>query len=291
MSANIYNDSNPPATSNILDSLVVKNLIAENAAIDNLNVDQSAVFENMKINTITDNAILVGKTSGIEGLSPGVNHDVLVSDGTQPVWTNSLNINTLTVNDITVPGTFNGDLIVFNSSQTIQRLGIGPSGTFLISDGTNPTWNALPNPITLGTVIVNENLFLTSFPDRTLITNGIGQVVSERQKFRSGGATLTTTPTQIYGVVEWNFTQNAWYAVKIQINNNAGGAFSGQIIINGFLVGHCRTQTLDTWYCEFTYNHTGSTGIYGIELANFISESVSTYTYSIKVERSVTPTF
>lgn len=296
--ANIFNDSSEPireaggTINGNFTNLIVQNLIAENAAIDNLNVDVSLITTGLKITGITDHSILTAGVGGVvNGLLPGSNNDVLVSNGLDALWVNSLILQNLQTNTLTIPTTLNGDIIIFNSSSQAQRLGVGSSGQFLISDGTNPTWNNLPNPLILGGLQLNGNAQLTSFVNNTLITDNTGFIVSEQPQYTSGSGTLTTTPSQIYGTVDWQFTQNAWYSLKFQINKTGGNPFTGTCLVNSIVIGFVEFTTTnnDTWYCEFTYNHTPATGIYAISLNNFVSTSTSSYSFSVRVERMPIP--
>lgn len=297
--ANIFNDSAEPireaggTTSGNFTNLTVQNLIAENAAIDNLNVDNSLITTGIQITGLSTHSILTtNNDTTVNSLIHGNNNDVLTCNGLDPVWTNSLILQNLQTNTLKIPTTLNGDILVFNGSSEAQRLGVGTSGQFLISDGTNPTWNDLPNPLILGGLQLNGNAQLTSFPNRTLITDNTGFIVSEQPQYTSGSGSLTTTPTQIYGVVSWQFTQNAWYSLKFQINTSTNTAFHGNVFVNSILIGYVNNigGFPNTWYCEFTYNHTASTGTYPISLDNFVTSSgTANYTFSIKVERTPTP--
>lgn len=293
--ANIYNDSSEPireaggSTNGNFTNLTVQNLVAENAAIDNLNIDNSLITAGLQITSIPNGDILVAGMSGnINGLAPGANHDVLTSTGTQPQWVNSLILQNLQTNTLSIPTTLNGDILVFNGSSQGQRLGVGSSGQFLISDGVNPTWNNLPNPLIVGGLQVNGNI-QTLFTNSTLITDNSGFVVSEQPQFTSGSSGLTTTPTQIYGAATWQMTSGAWYSIKVQINTTTSTAFHGNIMINSSTIGYYNNigGFFNTFYCEFTYNHTAATGLQGIALSQFVTSSgTANVTFSIKVERT-----
>ena len=294
---NIYNDSSiyiQQAGGQIngnFTNLTTQNLIAKNAAIDNIQVDQTAIFASAEVSDLANHSIVVaGPNGSLNGLAIGNNKEVLVSNSIDAVWTNSLDINTLTCNDITINGTQNGDLLVVNGG-ALDRLPIGSSGTFLQSTGTLPSWSPIPNPFIVGGLQVNNNLEISNFPNRTIITDNTGFVVSERMMYSSGIATINTTPSQIYGSATWNFTQNAWYSVKVQINCSTNSQFYGDVKILTFVVGNVYSlMNPNTWFCDFTYNHTTITGTYGIALENFTTTSGSAnLSYSIRVERMPTP--
>lgn len=296
--ANIYNDSSEvlrQISGNIngnFSNLTVDNLIANNAAIDNLNVDNTAVLSSLEISNLNNHNLLVAGINGaINGLAIGNNNEVLISDGLDAVWSNSLTVNTLTTNSLTIPSTVEGDILVFNNSSEAQRLVVGASGQFLISDGVNPTWNNLPDPLILGGLQVNSNFELTSFTNKTLITNNSGFIVSENIMYNNGSATINTTPSQIYSNLTWTFTNGAWYNIKVQINNGLQSII-GLVKIDTTIIGYVNCLASNTWYCEFTYNHTGPTGLNAMVLTDFNTPAGSSnITYSIKVERAPIPTF
>lgn len=296
--ANIYNDSSEilrQATNSsnaTYTNLVVQNLIAQNAAIDNLNVDQTAIVSSLEITNINNHNLLVAGVNGaVNGLNIGNNNDILISNGTDALWSNSLVLQDLQTNTLKIPTTTTGDLLVFDNNSQAQKLSVGSSGQFFISDGVNPTWNDLPDPLIVGGLQINNNLEITNFPNRTIITDNTGFVVSERMMYSSGIATINTTPSQIYGSATWNFTQNAWYSVKVQVNCSTNSQFYGDVKILTFVVGNVYSlMNPNTWFCDFTYNHTTTTGTYGIALENFTTTSGSAnLSYSIRVERMPTP--
>lgn len=295
---NIYNDSSEPireaggTMNGNFTNLTVQNFIAQNAAIDNLNVDQTAVLSSVEITNVANHSILTAGVNGsVNGLLPGANKEILVSNGLDALWTNSLTLQDLQTNTLKIPGTVTGDILVFDSQQQAQRLAVGASGKFMISDGTNPTWNDLPNPMILGGLQLNGNFEMTTMPNRTFVTDNTGFVVSEQPMFTSGSAVINSTPSQIYGVLAWQMTNNAWYSIKIQINNGGVGYSGGYARINLAQIGYINNPVgPNTWYCEFTYNHTGSTGLQAIALEGFATASgTTTLNYSIRVERMPTP--
>jgi hypothetical protein len=297
--ANIFNDSSEPIReasgqmNGNFTNLTVDNLIVNNEAVDNLNVGMTLVTPGIQISGISNHSILVAGTSGnINGLLPGSANTILKSNGTDALWTNSLILQDLQTNTLKIPTTTTGDLLIFNSSSQAQRLAVGSSGQFLISDGTNPTWNSLPNPLIVGGLQINGNTQLTLFPNRTLITDNTGFIVSEQQQYAANSSSFSTTPTQIYGVASWQMTNNAWYSIKVQINTTTNFAFTGLIQINAVTIGYINNigGGNNTWYCEFTYNHTGSTGAQGIALSNFVTSSgTANVSFSIRVSRMETP--
>ena len=295
--SNIYNDSSEPIreaggpTNGNFANITVQNLIAQNAAIDNLNVDGTTVVTGIDITSINNHAVLTAGVNGsVNGLMPGANNEIMVSNGLDALWTNSLTLQDLQTNTLKIPTTVNGDLLVFNNLSQAQRLGVGTSGQFLISDGTNPTWNALPNPLIVGGLQVNNNFQLSAFPNRTLITDGTGFIVSEQAQYMSGSATINQTPAQIYGVVSWIFTLNAWYSLKVQVNGGIGSSFGGKIMVDVNTIGNINSLGSNTFYCEFTYNHLMPTGVYAMVLTDFLTGVGNMdITYSIRVERIPIP--
>lgn len=240
---NIFNDSsefvreasgnlNPNAT---FTQVVTEYLVAENAAIDNLNVDQSAVFTGgietnaLKIDGLNNGDILISDaSSNIDGLNIGPNKNVLVSNGTQPAWTNAIDVNQVTSNSIKINGTSQGDLLTIDNTSNIARLPISISGYFLISDGTNPQWEPIPDPFIMGSAQINNNLQLVSFPNQNLFTNSSGFVVAERSQLHQLGAkSFNSTSTQIYGTQSWAMTNNAWYKLSINLFTSNTVPFHG----------------------------------------------------------------
>lgn len=288
--ANLYNDSSifiqqSGSSTGNFQNLTVKNLIAENAAIDNLNVDATAVFNSVDTNNLTMNfplgALLFSNSGPIDGLQIGNQNDVLISNGI-PEWTNSLTLQDLTTNTLKIPTTQNGDLIVFDNANNAQRLAVGSSGQFLISDGVNPTWNDIPNPFIVGNLIVQQTLTL-SYINKTIITDGTGVVCSENIRYTSGSAIINGTPSTFYANVSWAFTQFAWYSIKVQLES--ANSYIGEIKVMATTIG--TVNTIKTFFCDFTYNHSSPTGVYGIGLENFVGSA--SITYSIRVERIPQP--
>lgn len=299
--ANIFNDSSQAiresggSTNGNFTNLTVQNLIAQNAAIDNLNVDVSAIVASLEVTNLANHSIVtVGSGGALNGLAVGSNNDVLISNGLDALWSNSLQLQNLQTNTLKIPTTLNGDLIVFNSSSQAQRLGVGTSGQFLISDGTNPTWNNLPNPLILGGLQVNGNVQLTTFPNSTIITDPTGFIVSEQPQYAtSGTVTFNTTPTQLYGNATWTMSNNSWYKIKVAMTTLATLAFYGDIQIAAgiqqyFYYPGSQTQTIIN---EIIYQYTGaSSATVGIAInAQSVSGTASITALSIYVERIPVP--
>src|SRR5574343_279727 len=132
--ANIFNSSSTGGGNNFT-NLTVQNLVAENAAIDNINVDGSAVFDTIQPHSIAihnlnpGDVLYIASPHDVNGLTIGPANNVMTSTGSIPAWTNSLTINSVTSNQLQIPGTSNGDLLVMNGSGVAQRLAVGAAGT------------------------------------------------------------------------------------------------------------------------------------------------------------------
>lgn len=302
--ANIYNDSSAfisqtGSSSGNFTNLVAENAIIENAAIDNLNVDQTAVFnsvdtQNLIIPTLNQNdLLLMGAAGVIDGLTAGTNKDVLCVTAGIPTWQNSLELQNLKTNTLNIPTTQQGDLIVMDSSSNATRFAIGSSGQFLISDGINPTWNALPNPLILGSLQANGTIQFPNYANSNLFTDSTGFFISERPKFTQGGTQgFTTTPNQFYGSATWYMTNNAWYKIKVFMTSANSNGFFGSVKVNGNDISYFsfngpqpRSVCVDQIYL-----HTGSTGIQGIALTAQTSSGISSISYyQIYLERICEP--
>jgi hypothetical protein len=282
---NIYNQSgnNSGSTNNI----VSQNITAQNAYLDNVYIDQSLNLTGLSKGDI----LFIGNETGlVDGLEKGNNNDVLCSNGLIPEYRNSLVLQDLQINTLKINDTLEGDIIVIDDQSQIDRLPIGLSGTFLQSDGTNPSWSALPNPLILGSAVINNDLTLPAHPNSAIFTNNSGLVYSQQPRFKSGtGIINSTTPTVLYAAIEWLFYQNLWYKVDVQINTDNTNEYAGNILVRNINVGRIQ-QKKATFYCSFTYNHDQPTGDYGIELANFLSIGLDmTISWSIRVEVMATP--
>lgn len=292
---NIFNDSSAYVTSNEnFSNLTAQNAIIENAAIDNLNVDQSAVFNNLAINGFNNGDILISQNSGIiDGLTISANNDVLCSNGVNPEWRNDLTINDLTCNTLSIPTTAQGDLLIMNSAQQATRLIIGPSGTFLISNGTDPQWEPLPNPLIVGSEQVNGILELTQYSNCNIFTDNTGFLINERAKFTQGGTQgFTTIPTQFYGSATWYMTNNAWYKLKVLLVSSNSNSFFGNVKINATPIAyfHYIGPQTNTISIDQIYQHNGSTGLQGIALEAQTSSGISSISYyQIYLERISEP--
>ena len=302
--ANIFNDSsafiNQTNNSNgTFTNLTTQNAIIENAAIDNLNVDQTAVFNSVDTQTLVmpslnqNDILIVGNAGVIEGLVPGTNKDVLTVTAGIPTWQNSIELQNLTTNTLTIPTTVQGDLIVMNGSSQATRFAVGSSGQFLISDGVNPTWNALPNPLILGSLQANGNIQFTNYTNSNLFTDSTGFFISERPKFTQGGSQgFTTTPNQFYGSAVWYMTNNAWYKLKIAMTSANTNRFFGDIKVNATVIGYFAYvgPDIETICVELIYQHTGTTGIQGIALTAQTFSGISSISYyQIYLERICEP--
>lgn len=115
-----------------------------------------------------------------------------------------------------------------NNLSQATRFAVGTSGQFLISDGVNPTWNALPNPFIIGSFQANGNIQFSNYTDSNIFTDGTGFLISERPKFTQGGSQgFTTTPSQFYGSATWHMTNGAWYKLKIAMVASFTNKFLG----------------------------------------------------------------
>ena len=130
---------------------------------------QSAMPSDATFNSMTSNNIVIpastpgdvlfiGNQKQITGLQIGPNKYLLESNGSQPAWTNALDINSIKSTQYTIPGTTHGDLFTVNNLNNLERVPIGASGDILTSNGTEFFWQALdlPNPLNI------QNLTLTN---------------------------------------------------------------------------------------------------------------------------------
>lgn len=295
----INNTNNSGGTSSFT-NLTVQNLVAQNAEIDNLACDVSAVFTGgietnaLQMSSLSSGDILVTSNSGVvNGLAIAVNNDVLTSNGVTPVWTNSLTLNSLNSNSLGINGTSNGDLLVMNSSSIANRLAIGSSGYFLISNGSIPQWEPLPSPLTLGSLIVNSTCQFTNYLNKTLITDNSGALVSETPQLSTNGSTsFSTTTSTIYSYGTWSFSGGGWYKVKWDITTSNTTSFHGNIGINNVPIQYINYlgSNIETLCGDFIYQYTGaSSSTVGIEIILTSSGTSNLSGFNIYVERVPAP--
>lgn len=176
---------------------------------------QSSVPADATFNSITSNDIIIpasnpgdvlfiGPEKQIDGLAIGPNHYILESNGSQPAWTNALDINSIKAVQYTIPGTVHGDLLTVNASNNLERVPIGAAGNILTSTGTEFAWQALdlPNPLNI------QNLTLTN--GTLTLTNSV-IVDPNKQYFYVAGTGANINPsgsTPISGSVNVVFGRN-----------------------------------------------------------------------------------
>ena len=291
--ANIFNDSsaflNQSTGNGNFTNLISQNAVFQNTATDNLTIDNS-----LSLTTLNAGDILISGNLGvIDGLNIGINNDVLVSNGSAPLWTNSLTIDNLQTNTLKIPTTTTGDLIVMNSNSEATRLLIGASGTFLISDGVEPQWEPLPNPLILGGLEVNDNFKLTNFPNRTLLTDNTGFITSEQPQLKLGGPfSLNTITSQFYGVAEWSMTSGCWYEIRLNITCLDPVAFYGYINVNASTIGYYNYlgSHFETVGGVYLYEYTGATSnSVGISVYGASVSATNLASFEIYVEKKPNP--
>lgn len=300
--ANIYNDTSEPiresvdTTNGNFTNLTVQNLIAQNIAVDNINSDTTAVFSSLALPNLSQNdLLLVGVSGAVNGLTPGNNNDVLKTLSGVPTWSNDLILNNLQTNTLKIPGTTGGDILTFTNTSEAQRLPIGSSGTFLISDGIQPSWQSLPNPLILGGLQVNGNFELTGFGNATLITDTAGFIVSERLQLANSpnSYVINTTPSVIYLNASWSFTQNAYYKISLYIDFTTSEEIQGDFTVNFIKKLSIYTAKKDiTNTYEIIYLHSGATTnseTIGITNLKTLAGSATVNSFYITAERIPTP--
>lgn len=141
--ANIFYDSNYASQTSMPSDAVFNSMTSDNIIIPA---------------STPGDVLFIGPQKQIDGLAIGPNKYVLESNGSQPAWTNALDINSIKATQYTIPGTFHGDLFTVNAFNNLERVPIGGAGNILTSTGTEYAWQPLdlPNPLSI------QNLTLTN---------------------------------------------------------------------------------------------------------------------------------
>ena len=112
---------------------------------------QVSLPSNATFQSITTNGLVIPKANNgdilitdsnhaVSGLTIGPVNYVLQSNGSQPQWSNTLNLNTVTSTAYIIPGTSVGDLFTVNGANTLIRVPLGSGNSKLISGGGQFNW-------------------------------------------------------------------------------------------------------------------------------------------------------
>jgi len=285
---NIYNSSSEgiEQNSNNFATLSVQDLTAQNAEIDNLNVDESAVFTGgiqtnaLDIISLNNGDILIKKTSpsAIDGLNIGNNNDILTSDGTFPLWTNQIIVNKTTTNQLNIPTTTTGDILVSTVTSDFDKLSVGPANYLLKSDGSNPIYTT---NIDISSAILNNSLTLSYSQNAPCFTNSLGVVNSEKLNVKNGTASFSTILTQYYGTLEWPMINNNYYLIKVIQDFDTPEVIDGIVKIDNiqkatfYKPNKPQTTTTEVLFLS------NFTGLHSISLEARTSSGTSNMTFSI----------
>ena len=203
--------------------------------------DNVITVSGIKILGATKGQILfIGDTNGtVDGLDLGTTNDVLIAGSNGiPEYTNTLNINTITVNDFKINNTVLGDLLqVYGSPLQISRVPIGsPNQILSVGSVSNAVWQNLQSlinsssPLTIPQLTVSNGFQLSSYPNIFLHTDGSGNIISQRSQYTSlGTKSFNNTPTDLYSNVTWSVVNGAWYTLKINLFTSNTTPFHGTV--------------------------------------------------------------
>lgn len=110
----------------------------------------NATFQSITTNDIfipgaTNGDVLFINNTEVTGLAIGPQNYLIQSSGSQPQWTNSLNVNTIETVDLKIPNTLPGDLFTVDSNSFFERVALGPTGSILMSQGNQYQWETYTN--------------------------------------------------------------------------------------------------------------------------------------------------
>jgi hypothetical protein len=121
------------------------NSLPANVTFTNVQAGEVQISGGLAIQGASRGDILIceNTTSDIGGLELGPQNYVLQAGATLPQWTNSINLNTATLNGLNLVGVQAEDLIVGSGGGNIGRLPIGAANQVLFSNGTEIGWQNL----------------------------------------------------------------------------------------------------------------------------------------------------
>lgn len=171
-----------------------------------------------------DVLIIADNNGMVDGIALGSTNHVFVANAGNnglPGYTDALNINTLTSNDIKINGVLTGDLLVGSTGDFIQRLPIGASGLILTSNGSNVQWQPLdlPDPLILQDLEVTQSVKLGFIGEGLIYLDGSNNVKSIRNNFLQEDGSITMGGSQIT-VSSFNFNALFGRPYLISVNFN-----------------------------------------------------------------------
>jgi hypothetical protein len=102
----------------------------------------SATHGDTVASVMTRGDLVVGTAGGWDDLAVGAANTTLVSDGTDPSW-GTPNLLSAYHGDTTTSACTRGDVIIGNASGEWDDLAVGAASTFLLSNGTDPSWGTV----------------------------------------------------------------------------------------------------------------------------------------------------
>ena len=208
---------------------------------------QQGIFTNVETSSLKidggskGDILMIGDSNGnVDGLTLATTNDVLVanpSGNNLPGYTNALNVNTVSCNDLKINGLLNGDLIVGKTNDYVDRLPIGGSGKVLTSDGSTPFWQdiILPDPLTLQDIVLTNSLKLNYLTNGVLFTDNTGLIVKDRPTYGTSTIPVTFTGSTVIYSINANIILNRNYKVTLSWNNliSSGGNNTYTLTITG----------------------------------------------------------
>ena len=161
----------------------MKNIFRErnnqNQSLDELTANKITVQNDLCLSGFNVGSLLTNTNDGddcLNELTVGNGNNLLSVDPaiSQPRWTNNITVDEVNTNALkfTSGTTQEGDLLTIDTdNSTVDRIPLGPSGTVLTSNGTQPEWQAiiLPDPLVLNDLQVTNSTNLA--PNITITTN------------------------------------------------------------------------------------------------------------------------
>lgn len=155
-------------------------------------------------NSVAGDLLYINANKDITGLAIGPQNYVLQSSGTEPQWTNTLNINTVQTNALRINNTFLNDMYCTDSNNNLLRIPIGNDGDILKYGGGTIGWGelVLPDPLTLNDLNVANSLKLTNQVNGPAFIRS-NQVVSSPVQYwfiPGTGGNVPSSDTQIFSI-------------------------------------------------------------------------------------------
>jgi hypothetical protein len=211
--------------------------------------------------------LLFIKDKQIDGLAIGPNKYLVQSDGVQPQYTNTIDINTVKTNDIIINTAPQYSLLTIDAQNTVDLIPLGTPGNILTctSTGFQTQPLVLPDPLT----ITNLNI---AKPAGQLFLDNLGNVFSEKYQFFNV-ATQTVSANTVLFSHTFNTVPGRKYKYTSNFSQDSGlGNIS--LTVNG--IGVVRTiLNSASGNKNITYIFTGGAATVNIFLEYFTTTATT----------------